>query len=742
MRSSIFCCALALAAWPLLVRAEDANSSPPTVLQTIAEVDALSFDQANHKPAVLLRAIVIYYKPGEHPDLVVEDEAGDGVYVFVAPGSPQFTRGQWLEITGAAAGGNFAPVVRANAIRILGRRDLPVPRRLEPTSLAELQNARFVEIDGVISSAVEDRALDPPRLLLDLRTRAGILRLWVLNYAPKDRTRFIDAEVRVRGVGSIFGNQRNEPVAQRFLVGASEDITILGSPAPDPFALPLRPLNSIMRYDPAGPPRHRIHVRGTVSYAGAGDEFYLADQLWGVRVLAKNAAGARAGDLVEVVGFATMGSEFAEIEDAEFRVTGRETLQPRLFDDAALRTANASLHSGALVRVRAEILDVLPIDSGWKLLAKSAGRSFDAILHDARGFHGLGAVRTGSEVWLTGIWQPVAETSNPLVHADPTDFRILLRSHEDVAVIRAGPWWTSQRLKRLLAGLLIASAAVLLWTLFLRRQNLAMKREIAARVEAQSKSAEAQAALEAAKANLERRVEERSARIVQEIEARRGSEVRFAAIAAERNRLARDLHDTVEQMLTGAGVQLSLLRETLAPDQETSIRRLDLASSMLREAKVEARRSIWDLQPHALEEHSLVEALAEMARQFTDGSRVECQVRVAGSAPDLPILLESQILRIGQEAITNAVKHAGARRIVVHLAFSENEIRLTVTDDGCGFDPDACGGLPEGHFGLTGMRERALRLDGSIEIESAPGQGTIITVILPMAASLAAASLA
>ncbi|HEY2342687.1 MAG TPA: sensor histidine kinase [Chthoniobacteraceae bacterium] len=233
------------------------------------------------------------------------------------------------------------------------------------------------------------------------------------------------------------------------------------------------------------------------------------------------------------------------------------------------------------------------------------------------------------------------------------------------------------------------------------------------------------------------RVEERSTRLAQEIEARRESEVRFAAITAERNRLAHDLHDSVEQMLTGAGVQLDLLRETLGPDQGASFRRLDLASEMLREAKVEARRSVWDLQPHVLEDHDLREALGAMARQLTDGARIQCQVRVLGEPPDLPIAVESQLLRIGQEAITNAVKHAASEHIRVQLAYGEAEIRMTIADDGHGFEPNDCKSLKDGHFGLTGMRERALRLEGKLEVESAIGQGTAVTVTVPLSNSLA-----
>lgn len=205
---------------------------------------------------------------------------------------------------------------------------------------------------------------------------------------------------------------------------------------------------------------------------------------------------------------------------------------------------------------------------------------------------------------------------------------------------------------------------------------------------------------------------------------------RFSAVLQERNRIAREIHDTLAQGFAGISVQLELVARMIAtakPDQART--HLDQARILVRTSLAEARRSVWDLRSQALESGGLPEALAETAKQLTAGTPVQTGVQVSGTARQLAPAVENNLLRIGQEAITNAIKHAEARRILVDLSFHQQSVRLEVRDDGRGFAPDSYQPSPvEGHFGLRGMRERAEQIGGVLTINSAAGAGTEIVV--------------
>lgn len=201
-----------------------------------------------------------------------------------------------------------------------------------------------------------------------------------------------------------------------------------------------------------------------------------------------------------------------------------------------------------------------------------------------------------------------------------------------------------------------------------------------------------------------------------------------AALGAleERNRLAREIHDTLAQGLTAVSLQLesadALLEAGMEPAKVRQV--VQHALALTRANLDEARRSVLDLRAAPLEEQSLVEALAALAEQ----TAVPVDLLVQGEARPLPRRLETGIYRLAQEALQNVSRHAQARRAVVELAFRPVGIRLVVTDDGVGFDPTA---VPPDRFGLIGMNERVRLLNGRFHLQSAPGEGTRIEVSLP-----------
>lgn len=208
-------------------------------------------------------------------------------------------------------------------------------------------------------------------------------------------------------------------------------------------------------------------------------------------------------------------------------------------------------------------------------------------------------------------------------------------------------------------------------------------------------------------------------------------ERRYALILGERNRIAREVHDTLAQGFVGVSTQLEVVAELITRAPDAASKHLDIARDLARESLGEARRAIVNLRSPALESHSLKEALANFAEQLTEGTSVACRVTARGSDTVIPDKIENSLLRIGREAIANAVRHAAATHVAVELRYEHGRVRLRVADDGRGFDPEAADSKKGGGYGLIGMRERTRELGGSLTVDSRPGAGTMIEVVVP-----------
>jgi len=207
---------------------------------------------------------------------------------------------------------------------------------------------------------------------------------------------------------------------------------------------------------------------------------------------------------------------------------------------------------------------------------------------------------------------------------------------------------------------------------------------------------------------------------------------RYLAVLEERNRIARDMHDTFAQNLGGVALQLDSIKMQFTDIPPLLLQKLDQTSQMIRYSLAEAYRAVRDLRARILETRELAEALPEIAEQTTAGSGVVLDIQLKGTARRLPSIAEDNLLRIFQEMMANAVKHARARKISVELAFDTTSLTLRVADDGCGFDAEKAFSLGEGHYGLLGMQERVERLGGRMSLKSQPGEGTEILVQVPM----------
>lgn len=203
----------------------------------------------------------------------------------------------------------------------------------------------------------------------------------------------------------------------------------------------------------------------------------------------------------------------------------------------------------------------------------------------------------------------------------------------------------------------------------------------------------------------------------------------FSLALAERARLSREIHDTLLQSLVGVALQFDGIANSLGPSSVTAREQLTRIRRQVEAYIREARQSIWDLRSPILETHDLESALRAFGKDIIGDTPVRFTSVVAGNDGVRPPKVDNQLLRIGQEAITNAVRHAHARRIHLEITFGASTVTLRVEDDGCGFD----GSREESHhYGLTTMKERAEELGGTLTIVSAAGRGTTVQAVIPI----------
>ena len=687
--------ALTISGRALAQEGTDGAGAALPVLTRIAQIRALSQDGGALGYRVQIRATVTHFDQLAGNGLIVHDgELGQWVMVPPDPRSvgtwAELQAGDLIEIEGRTIRGGFAPNVQPEKVRKIGRGTIPRARSVPISAMfTGRYDSAYVEIVGVVQRTWRASDSRTTRVMFaEVATEDRVVRATFWDYAPEDLTRFIDARVRLRGnVGTIFG-QTEQLRGVSLFAGRIRDMVVLES-APDPFSVPARSSRNIYNYSSAGEVNRRIRVRGVVTARIPGrpvevsdftttaifryvlNVLYIKDATGGVRVETEQAPDVRPGELVEVAGFPGVSPGKPILRNAVFRVVGvQEAPPPVTVSSPSVLTPE---HDAELVRMEGQLLSVLTGPTERVLVLRVGDSVFNAGI-DVSQASGTDAIRPGSRLSLTGVY---AYQDGP-----PPSFRIFLRSADDVRVLAAAPWWTLRH-SAVMAGILALGASVgALWMRALAKR----KRQ------------------------------------------------EYLAVLTERTRVARELHDTVEQGLAGITLQLEAVAGSLQTAPEAARQLLDVARQMLRYSLEETKRSVMDLRSQALETRDLQGALTNLARQMTLGTRVQAEVRVTGQPQRLDAAQEHHLLRIGLEALTNALKHGEATRIDIELAFGPAATNLVVSDNGCGLRHGERA-EPGAHFGLQGVRERVDKLGGLLEIDSPPGSGTRLAVMVPVRAT-------
>lgn len=669
---------------PLLWMTAAASAQPENVppLTTAAAVRMLSPDEAAKERPVQLRGTLLLVTR-QRDALVLRDET-DGIYIELTNAVGAARRpGDRLEVAGVTGAGDFAPMVRARRLTWMGTGPLPEPR---PTTIAELNaggfDASWVEVEGIVRScklAAEFWALTiahgDDRMTVQVRDRVVAEDL-------------IDARIRLRGVVFNVHNANRQFVRAHVQVANQTMIAVLSPPPSDPFARPLQRIDEILRFTPSGFTGHRIHVRGVVTAHHSGRSLWLQDENRGLRVTSEQEGALMPGDVIEVVGFADHGGYAPSLSDATFRkVASGAPPKP-----VVLRTANEIARQDSnLVQIEAVLGEVRPTSEGLLLSLKWNDSTVSALLPRGTGDTSGTRWEFGSVVRATGICVPGQLDFSRLSGLWAADqMQLLLRSVDDVSVVRPAPWLNTKRALWLSVTIAVVVLLALVVVAILAR----------------------------------RQIEHRE-------EARKLAEVEFAAMLAERNRLARELHDTIAQELNAVSMQMELAKNSAKDGTlEDVMPHLVTAHGIVRGCLAETRESIWDMRSHILEKTDLLGALRSVAEQMSAGQGCTIRAQAQGKPRRLAPVIENNLLRIGQEAVSNALKHAQARVIDLEIRFDATRVRLIVRNDGKSFDPSAP--LAEGHFGLRGMKERVEQMHGELTIQAVDAGGTVVEVAVPV----------
>jgi signal transduction histidine kinase len=657
-----------------------AMAAPP--LTRLAEVRALSPEEAGRELAVRVEGTVVAIEPSTRYQFFLHDGA-DGCFIrpFGRVIPKGLAPGDQVMVEGISDALGYYPSVREARVRVLGKRGLPAP--LKPGAgemFAPELDSQWVEVPAmIIGSEMGD---DRVTLSLEVHGLPFKAELPITHDALDRAAALMQRPVLVRGVmGTIFNRQR-QMTDRHFFVSSFDEIRPTAPEANGDGG----PLLTVDRLLAGGyGPSMLVRLQGVVTQLDAKG-FYLRDG--GGSTLIQAAAGGNhpPGTKVEVEGYAAVSpfrpvlrathvkslGEVAEVVPLPFDL---QKFDPRNPDLASFHSEWVTLDAVYLGRREG------PVESVFQF--EGSGRFFEALRPASKGDARL-ELAVGDRVRLTGICE--LTTTHALPRMGWVDgFRIRLPAAGGSDVISRAPWWNS---RRLFIALGIACAVALLgmiWTWVLRR-----------------------------------RVKSQMAVI--------SDKLRAEAVGGERDRMARELHDTLEQQLLGVALQLDRIEPAVRESPAAAT--LSLARHMLRFTRLEARRSVWELRSKELEEHGLAAALRALAEAPEGSGGPSISVHVSGNEHPLPSGVDFHLLRIAQEAVTNATKHGAARHIELLLEYEPGSSRLTIRDDGRGFAPPAANSVGAG-FGLLGMRERTAKIGASLSIHSAPGDGCTITVTIP-----------
>lgn len=658
--------------------------APAPTLTTAAEVRSLSVAAAESGLPAVIRGVIVFV---ESPSgLFLQDETSTTFFRTAGiPASALPIVGDEVEVRAKTRMGLYLPGLDYATIRHLGRRALPpgIPATYDDLYFGR-HHYRRVTVEGVVRSVTTLAERNQQRSLIRVALGSRVLEARVDQPSPADRT-LVDHRVRLTGLAAGFINARRQLVQPYIaVIGWSEVETL--APAPPAAAVPLVSAEDLLAFRVTGHGAERVRVEGVVTAVFSSRELYLQQHTHGFGVRLVAPASVVPGDRVAVVGFPEMERFSAFVADAEL-VQQAPGAAPEPIDLAGPEAVAGPLDA-TLVRLTGVVSDTHKSDTGSVLLVAGGPRAVHVRLPES-----APRPAAGSRIRVTGICQVESAHGSTGFSSRPTLLGVRARSAADLEILRTPSWWTPQRLAATLATLAAITLLAALWIAALRRQVAHQTAALSARIQSE-------------------------------------------AALAERQRIAREFHDTLEQELAGVSLRLDALASRPLDDKGRNL--IAAARNLVSRIQTETRDLIADLRDAHEISGDLASALEGVAARHAAESGAD--VRFENRSPPLPLppAIVHDLRMIAREAITNALKHGRAARVRLELTREGAALVLRIIDNGCGFAP-ALDNKP-GHFGCAGIRERARKLGASVAWRSELQRGATVEVTLPLEAAHADAA--
>lgn len=662
----------------------------PAVLRTAAEVRRLTPEQAEKHLPVSLRGVVTFHDGAVYSRFV--QDATAGIYLQETTNMPPFGPGNVVEVEGVTGAGEYAPIIMLRSIKVIG--DAPLPPA-KPVSLEQLvsgqEDSQYVELVATVRAVRFEE--ESQYFLVDLAMGGERFTAYTRQLPVTDTQDLVESVVRVRGVCSTLFNRQRQLFGFRLVVPREEDLKIEKPAAANPFDIPTQEISSLLRFTAQGTFGPRMKVAGRVVYQEPGVALFIQDEKEGLHCQTRERLPVEPGDYVEVLGFPAKGEYTPVLQDATYRKirSGPAPAPVTINLDEAL----AGTHDCKLVRITGKLLEHTRRGREQFIVLERDGFIFYGYLAKEEGGTGFSSAEVGSEVAVVGIC--LIERGSSWLAGErwrAKGFRIVLRSPQDVVILRSPPWLNVRRVLWMAGVLGILALAASGWVAVLHRQ-----------------------------------VAERTRQLEKQIQERQRAE-RQREIEQERARVAHDLHDDLGAGLTEVNMLSSLVKSSATSAGEKQ-RYLDDLAKTAERMVTSLDEIVWAVNPRNDTVASLASYFGSSAQRLLDLAGVACGLDVAEDLPDYPLdpKFRQEIFLAFKEALTNVVRHAHATQVWLRLSVRAGSLLIEVSDNGGGFDPQI---RPAGADGLANLTERLKSLGGTCEIRSTAGKGTTVRFVAPL----------